>query len=198
MALQQRGISAFASEAGDRWQLETYAAVAINSAETHAKNTGTINRAKRSGGDFVLMVSAPDCCGICAPYSGRVYSISGGDPSFPPLDFAFPGDYASLHPNCRCYVLPIGSDEADEFREASNAPWDVDPRSEAQRRAYIDGQTAKRRERETIDQWRRYRATLGTQAPRLNRFRALKAENGEAYRSLQNLYRDANRAATTP
>ena len=46
-------------------------------------------------------------CELCAPYQGRIYSISGKDERFPRLfDTAFAGGYANIHPNCQHVVTP--------------------------------------------------------------------------------------------
>lgn len=81
------------------------------------------------------------CCETCAKYRGRVYSISGTDPIFPPLP-----EYALVHGNfhegCRCMISPYFGEttiwhkgEQVDPITCSNRSW-VDDRTEEEYQQY--------------------------------------------------------------
>ena len=88
---------------------------------------------KRDDKDLVYLPTHYPCCGECAKYQGRIYSISGKDNRFPKLPNIF-YQYGSVHPGCLhqldfCYApdsypVPTGMD----IYQYSNRPF-VDDRT---------------------------------------------------------------------
>ena len=68
------------------------------------RNAETIRTQKRFRHDLVSMNDyGTGCCPECAPYRGRVYSISGKSKTFPPLPHYFAKHY-NFHPGCTCMI----------------------------------------------------------------------------------------------
>lgn len=87
---------------GRNYQPDKYAELLARTRTREATSQGTINTALRYGVDLVQWDAHYEICDYCAQYAGRVYSISGQDPSFPALTEKPP-----LHPNCRCIIEPV-------------------------------------------------------------------------------------------
>ena len=194
--LADRGIKAVQTKRGEM-SLDAYATMVARSTTREATNLGTIQAMKETGNDLVQMSNHNASCPICAPLEGRVYSISGRDPNYPRLDFAFGEGYANVHPNCRHVLTPYierFDRNLEKTREFSNRPFDIDPRPEAQRKRYEVEQAAKRLLRNDMMQWQRYKLTLGDDVPKtLTTFRRWKKQNGEKWTSLQGKYRSERR-----
>jgi hypothetical protein len=198
--LVDQGVSAFVDSAGRNWSLDTYAAMVTRTTSAEATNRGTLNQLSGLGYDLVAITEHFPTCPICAPYQGRIYSISGKDERFPALfGTAFSVAYATIHPNCAHRLRPIvwelltAAEQRDALDMASRS-FDVDPRSERERRLYENGQVKKRILRADREQWQRYRTILPNDAPStLAGFRRMKAANSPRYQELRQLYREARR-----
>lgn len=194
----EQGLGAFRDSAGRTWRLESYVEMAARTTSTEATNLGLTNQLQSMNRDLVQMTTHVDTCEVCAALQGRVYSISGNDPRYPPLSRAV-GDYHTVHPNCRHRFVPYVEELADDpaaDRAFSNRPFDVDPRTEEERRRYEAQQAERRRLREDRKQWEAYRAWLPDDAPKtLAGFRRMKAADSERYRELQRAYREVRAAA---
>lgn len=150
--LDERGLAGLEDASGRSWSPEAYAGMAARTTLTEARNLGTLNQLEEIGEDLVQITEHPNrSCPICAKYEGRVYSISGDDPRYPPLrGTAFSVAYHTIHPRCRHYVTPYLEEFADDpkgDRERSNRPF-VDDRPEAVKKAYDAAEARKRRARE--------------------------------------------------
>lgn len=75
--LGQNGITGFTDTAGRKWNLATYSEMAVRSATSNAMLQGHTDRIQELGIDTVIVSNAPENCGICAPFEGRVLSLSG-------------------------------------------------------------------------------------------------------------------------
>jgi len=197
-ALADKGVTAFTDRAGRDWRLDSYSEMVVRSSTREATNHGTMNQLTSLGYDLVQVSSHFPTCNICAPYQGRVYSISGQDRRFPPLwTTVFSAGYANIHPRCSHVVMPyveVFADDLDGDIARSNQSFDVDPRLEAERQAFANGQARKRAANQDFNQWQRYRERLPNDAPTLAGFRRMKAANSQRYQELQSLYRDAGQA----
>lgn len=71
------GIHGFIDSAGRRWEIETYAEMAVRTASGRAHVAGTLDRLSAQGNDFVIVSNAPEECSACRPWEGKVLSISG-------------------------------------------------------------------------------------------------------------------------
>ncbi len=149
------GLGAFRDSQGRVWQLDAYAEMVVRSTTAEATNQGCLNQLVAMDRDLVQMTDHRSPCEICAPLEGRVYSISGNTPGYPKLDIAY-GEFANIHPSCRhritSYVPELDPNQS-ATQARSNRPFDIDPRSAAERRAYDRGQEQNRlrRERRTLE-----------------------------------------------
>lgn len=162
LALQERvaaeGLGAFRDAKGRIWRLDAYAEMVARTTTAEATNAGLLNQLRGMGRDLVQLTQHRSPCPICAPYEGRVYSISGKDKRYPPLSVVpgFDKGYQTLHPNCRHRASPYVEELADDpegDRIRSNRPFE-DRRSEAEKRAYEREQERNRlrRERRKLEQ----------------------------------------------
>lgn len=152
------GLTGIKDSAGREWRLDTYAEMVARTTTAEAANAGIMNQLKGYGHDLVKMSQHRATCPICAPYEGRVYSMTGKTEGYPRLDQVpgFDMGYMNFHPNCRHVVaayLPEWDKDADGTKERSNAPF-ADNRSEADKQAYAreQKQNVLRRERKRLEE----------------------------------------------
>lgn len=87
---------------GRYYQPESYSRMVARSRVGEASNQANVNASLQYGVDLVQVDIHAGSCEICDPFQGKIYSISGNDPDFPPLDERPP-----YHPNCRHQLLPM-------------------------------------------------------------------------------------------
>lgn len=98
--LTKQGIPAVIDKRGRAIQLDSYAETVARTTTREATNKASIAEVEELGGDLVQMTQRFSTCPVCAVLEGRVYSISGNTPGYPPLSVALPNGYALPHPNC--------------------------------------------------------------------------------------------------
>ncbi|MCG7524933.1 phage minor capsid protein [Streptomyces sp. OfavH-34-F] len=76
-AFADRGIRAFVDKAGRRWQLSTYAEMAVRTATARAATEAHMRTLSDSGVDLVVVSDAPRECPLCRRWEGKVLTISG-------------------------------------------------------------------------------------------------------------------------
>lgn len=87
---------------GKQYRIDKYAELVARTRTAEAQTGGTINRVLDAGEDLV-MVSNHGCdCDVCAPFEGKVFSISGTSTRYPRLTVAPP-----FHPNCKHGLAPF-------------------------------------------------------------------------------------------
>src|SRR5690606_28767454 len=89
--IADQGLGAFRDSAGRTWRLESYVEMAARTSSREATNLGLTTQLRTMNRDLVQMSWHADTCEDCARVQGRVYSISGRDPRYPPLSRAFGG-----------------------------------------------------------------------------------------------------------
>ncbi|WP_432026841.1 phage minor capsid protein [Streptomyces sp. 1222.5] len=112
------GIRAFVDRAGRRWQLTSYAEMAVRTSVARAATEAHMRTLSDAGIDLVYVSDAPRECPLCRPWEGRVLAIDGptgertvevehaiDDGRMIPVRVAGTLDEARLagfqHPNCR-------------------------------------------------------------------------------------------------
>lgn len=143
----QKGITGFVDKAGRGWNLESYVEMAMRSGTGRAALQGHMERLEMNGQDLVIISDHGRECPLCRPHEGKVYSISGKSPGYPPLAQA--RSEGLWHPNCRhtanLYIpgvtRPMGATE------------DTDGYAAAQKQRYLERQirAAKRMEALALD-----------------------------------------------
>lgn len=93
----EMGIPALIDKAGRRWQAETYVRTVITSTMGNVANSMQDERMKEWGTELVEISSHNGARPKCAPYQGRIFSVSGNNTQYPNLytDTSY-GDVAGL------------------------------------------------------------------------------------------------------
>ncbi|MFE5395774.1 phage minor capsid protein [Streptomyces sp. NPDC056568] len=161
-AFADRGIQAFVDKAGRRWSLPSYAEMAVRTATARAATEAHMRTLETAGVELVVVSDAPRECPLCAPWEGRVLTISGPagartvevehateDGRMVPVRVAGSLDEARArglqHPNCR-HSVSLYSPGLTRIEQATSDP---------------DGYAAGQRQREierTIRKWKRREA----------------------------------------
>ena len=94
---------------GRNYTPDYYSRLVARSRYSEAANQANVNTALQYGLDLVQVSVHSGSCPICNPYQGKIYSISGNDPDFPPLETRPP-----YHPNCRHQLLPITKESLED------------------------------------------------------------------------------------
>lgn len=208
--LRSAEITAFTDKAGRNWSLQNYCNMATRATARQAEVSAILTADPDH--DLYRIVKIGSTCPICAPLEGRVYSRSGTNPDYPPLASAFgkidpngsndlSNTYLNIHPNCLHALVKyttIGKSEAQiqrdkDFSSFEKNPITVDPRSKKQIAAYKEKVKNRQRLLSDYKQHERYREVLGNDVPKsFEKFRELKYNDGEGWKSAQALYRKTN------
>lgn len=194
--LVSEGINGIKDKRGRNISLDAYASIVARSTTREATNTATMNQLTGAGYDLVKMSSHLTSCPLCATYQGRIYSISGKSSEYPPLDTAFSGEYANIHPNCAHVLMPYIpelDDNADQLKKFSNRSFDISEVDKKTIDDYNRQQTEKRKLREDRNQYQRYKFVLPEDIPKsFASFRQLKYNNTDKWNELMGNYRKIN------
>lgn len=211
--LQREGVTGFTDKAGRDWSLHTYCSMVSRTTAEQAAVLAILTRDPDQ--DLYRISSVADPCGVCAPFSGRVFSRSGESPYYPPLADAFgkvdkagpnalTNTWLTIHPNCRCALTPWTEygktpEELQKIREHSSPatnPYTVDPRSQKAIERYRQRERRRRKTLADYKQWERYRVTIPERVPKtFDTFRKHKAADDSKYKGWERAYREANREA---
>jgi len=77
------------------YNVDDYTRMVVRTKLSEATTSGVINAAMAVGGDLVEVSDHNTTCEVCQEYEGKVYSLSGKDEDFPPVDMLPP-----FHVNC--------------------------------------------------------------------------------------------------
>lgn len=190
------GINSIKDKRGRNISIDAYASTVARSTTREATNTATTNQLTGLGYDLVKMSSHLTTCPLCSMYQGRVYSISGKSSDYPPLDTAFSGDYANIHPNCRHVLLPYIKDlddNADSLQEYSNRPFEVAEKDKQAIDKYNQQQAGKRQLRNDRNQYQEFKLRLEDDAPKsFANFRQMKYNNTDKWNLVKLDYKRRN------
>lgn len=92
----ETGIPSIVDKAGRQWSTEAYANMVIRSNTRRVTTDVSLQRAKEFGADLVEISSHAGARPLCAPYQGKIFSITGTHPVYPPLSSTSMGDPAGL------------------------------------------------------------------------------------------------------
>ena len=114
----------------EQWNVDSYAEMVARTKIMDASSQSVLDTAHYLDQDLVQWSAHNTLCPICAPYEGRIFSISGDSEDFPALEAVPPGD---SHNNCE-HSLSIVVPEAlkadgtyDDFVDFSNGDTDMHP-----------------------------------------------------------------------
>lgn len=215
--LENKGVAAIEYMRGGKkcyMSLNAYAELVARSTVHEARNTANINLGVRIGNDLVNMSSHFGACPICAPYEGRVFSVSGTNPNYPALyDTPWSSAYQNFHPHCRHiltqYIEELQSDEdIQNMRKYSNRSFDIggkgwtkEQTAQANRSLanYRTGRDRKTKLYTDRKQWQNYRAVLGDDAPKsFSGFRRMKQSGNDNWQYTQLDYRRRKKLIDNP
>lgn len=211
--MKEDGITGFTDVAGRNWRLSRYADMTIRTTARQAANAGTMG----TGHDLFEVSSHGTTCKICAPLEGRVFSVSGTNPNYPPITEAFGkvdpfgGDglentWLNIHPNCLHVWIEYHEEyhteeeviEKQQFSSISSNPITLDPRSKAEKDAYENKEKGREKLINASNQFDRYKVVLGDDMPKtFQTFLKHKVANSDKYKSWEKLYRERNREIKT-
>lgn len=109
------GIDGIRYSDGRTMKIDTYSEMVARSQTGNAARQASMSRLQEYGMDLVQISQHFPCSTICQPWQARVYSISGTDSKYPPLQQAIDGGL--YHSNCRHYqagYVPGVSELPDE------------------------------------------------------------------------------------
>lgn len=129
--LAVQGVTGFKDVKGRKWNMRTYAEMVSRTTTMEAHLQGTALRLQEHGHDLVKVSTHSGTCEKCAPWQGKILSLSGQSTEYPSLQDA--KDAGLFHPRCRhAYGLYIDLDEdsADidnnktpQSQNNANSPW---------------------------------------------------------------------------
>ncbi|MFT4189877.1 MAG: ADP-ribosyltransferase [Aeromicrobium sp.] len=98
----RRGVSGFVDSAGRRWQMDTYAEMAIRTGVMSAAIQGHVDDLRARGYDLVTVSDHSQECELCRPWEGKVLSLSGSPPDGVKAARSLAEARAEglFHPNC--------------------------------------------------------------------------------------------------
>jgi hypothetical protein len=106
---------------GKAWIMDKYADLVARTSLREAATSATLDLCDQYANDLVEVSDHATDCDECEEFEGKIYSISGKDPNYPPLT-----DEPPYHPNCKHSLLPT-SEEAIEARKSEAAPPEAEP-----------------------------------------------------------------------
>lgn len=107
---EDAGITAFIDKRGRSWNMASYTDMLCRTSSMQIFHQAKTNEYLAHGEDLVIVTSHTPTCAKCAPWNGKILSLTGETPGFPTMDEARAAGL--FHPNCRhTYGLYIEDDE---------------------------------------------------------------------------------------
>ena len=97
--LHDQGLASLVDKGGKKWDLDTYAEMLFRTKAVEARNRGLINRVAENDYDLVEVSDHNADCELCAPWEGKVLSVTGATDGYDTVADA-EGE-GLFHPNCR-------------------------------------------------------------------------------------------------
>lgn len=106
--LATRGITGATFPSGRSMELAPYVRMLVRTAVTRTTADMGFARAQEYGNDLIRISAHAGARPLCAPYQGKVYSLSGRHPKYPPFSSTSYGEPAGIFGiNCGHYPLPF-------------------------------------------------------------------------------------------
>jgi hypothetical protein len=97
--LAEQGITGFVDRAGKAWNMTSYVEMVAITTTAEAHWVGTENRILEQGFDLVKVSTHAKSCSRCAPWQGKVLSLTGRTEGYPTMEQAIAAGFR--HPRCR-------------------------------------------------------------------------------------------------
>lgn len=184
---------------GAKMPLDKYFMMATRTARSETQNAASIDDAIKLGTDYVYLAPNHSSCKTCSALGNRVYCISGKDKSYPSVyEVLFKHGYTCIHPHCRCILRPFfvenhTKEQMQELRKASNRDYDLDERTEQERKQYQESQAFNHRVWEATKEYNKAKTELGKDLPSqlgtLPKFRTGHAKKTQRYQEIHKTLR---------
>lgn len=117
---EDAGITAFIDKRGRSWNMASYTDMLCRTSSMQIFHQAKTNEYLAHGEDLVIVSSHYPTCDKCAPWNGKVLSLTGETPGYPTMEEAKAAGL--FHPNCRhTYGLYIQEEELNiEEKHALN------------------------------------------------------------------------------
>jgi len=107
--MMRQGMTSFVDARGRSWDLDTYAEMAARTVTMEASNAGHWNEFVTHGEDLIQISSHPGTCEKCAPWEGKILSITGATEGYQTVAEA--KSKGLWHPRCRhSFALWLGEE----------------------------------------------------------------------------------------
>lgn len=198
--LLDKNITCIKDKLGRNISIKSYASMVARSVVAETQNTCIKNVAKENGHDLVKMTSHSGACPVCAPYEGRVYSLSGKDKRFPYIKNVpgYSAGYNNIHPRCSHRISVWVEKYGDTEKEIknSNKPFEIPKEKQDSINKYYEEQKKKAKLRANKKQYEQIKIALGNEAPKsFQGFLKMKnAKNQENYNDLKERFKKVRQA----
>lgn len=105
-SVRESGVG-FIDRAGRRWQLDSYAKMAVRTVTREAAVQGSIARMASHGINLARVSAHASACKVCLPWEGRLISLDGTMQEFGGETVYDTATLPPLHPNCRHSLMPV-------------------------------------------------------------------------------------------
>jgi hypothetical protein len=147
-----RGITGIIYRDGRRVNLDSYAEMVARTQTGNAARQANFNRLQEYGIDLVLISQHYPTSDLCAPYQGRVFSISGSSDQYPSLQSAISGGL--YHPNCK--------HSQSGYKRGQNIPEAREKVDSAKNKKRYEASQVQRYNERQIKSWKRREASAVT------------------------------------
>jgi hypothetical protein len=119
---------AYVQAGARRMRARDYAELVARTKFHEAASAAAVQQARNHGTSLVQVSTHNTTTEICQQYEGKIYSLNGDDPRFPPL-----GEVPPFHPNCLHLILPTfesamqSQGTLDKFADFSQGKTDRPP-----------------------------------------------------------------------
>lgn len=110
--LQEQGLDSMIDKAGRGWTLDRYSEMLIRTKTVEARNRGLVNRMLENDYDLVQVSDHLGACELCAPWGGKILSLTGQTEGYPTVADAEADGL--FHPNCRHAINTLHPDLAEK------------------------------------------------------------------------------------
>lgn len=117
------GITAFIDKRGRSWNMASYTDMLCRTSSMQIFHQAKTNEYLAHGEDLVIVTSHTPTCAKCAPWNGKILSLTGETPGYPTMEEAKAAGL--FHPNCRhTYGLYLKFD--DEAADGNTVVLDME------------------------------------------------------------------------
>lgn len=151
-----RGIAGFTDRAGRRWQMDSYAEMAVRTGMMNAAVQGYTDDAVANGEHLVIVSDHQDTCPLCAEWERRILALDDAGARMPESEgLLADAETAGLfHPNClhsvTVYVPGLTDRSSGKSRQGYTPSMDAQGYRDRQRQRYMERQVRRYKRRQAV------------------------------------------------